>query len=232
MPDNPSVDKTELHKFSNLANDWWDINGPLKTLHDINPVRTDYIEKFRKLSGLNVLDVGCGGGILSESMTKRSGIVTGIDPEAKVIEVAKEHAKLNNLEINYQCLAVEDLTVNNYEIITCLEMLEHVPSPELIIANAKRLLVPGGYLFLSTINRTFKAYMQVILAAEYLLNILPRQTHDFTKFIRPSELCSILRAYSFEVLDISGISYNPITRKASLIESLDVNYLVVCRLES
>ncbi len=225
-----SVDNAELNKFSNLANDWWDKNGPLKTLHDINPVRADYIEKFKVVSGLRLLDVGCGGGILAEAMAERGAIVMGIDPEISVINVAKEHANFNNIAVNYACSAIEDLTENHFEVITCLEMLEHVANPELIIANAKRLLAPGGYLFLSTINRTVKAYLQVILAAEYLLNLLPRQTHDFSKFIKPSELCSLLRSYSFELLDIYGMSYNPITRKAHLSNSLDVNYLVACRL--
>jgi 2-polyprenyl-6-hydroxyphenyl methylase/3-demethylubiquinone-9 3-methyltransferase len=230
MSDILSVDETELNKFSKLAKDWWDKNGPLKTLHDINQIRADYVEKFQIVSGLKLLDLGCGGGILSEEMALRGAIVKGIDPETAVINVAKEHAKVNNLAINYECCAVEKLADGNFSVVTCLEMLEHVSNPELIIANAKRLLTPGGYLFLSTINRTVKSYLQVILAAEYVLNLLPRQTHDFSKFIKPSELCSLLRDYSFELLDISGMSYNPITRKAFLTNSLDVNYLVACRL--
>lgn len=230
MSDRASVDDAELNKFSKLAKDWWDTNGPLKTLHDINQIRADYIEKFQTIAGLKLLDIGCGGGILSEEMAARGGVVTGIDPEQAVIQVAQQHAKLNSIAINYECCAVEELATGNFAVVTCLEMLEHVTDPELIIANAKRLLATGGYLFLSTINRTVKSYLQVIVAAEYVLNLLPRQTHDFSKFIKPSELCSLLRAYSFELIDISGMSYNPITRKAFLTNSLDVNYLVACRL--
>lgn len=227
-----NVDNTELNKFSNLADAWWDINGALKTLHDINQIRSDYIEKFLLLENKKLLDIGCGGGILSESMAKRSAIVTGIDPESSAIEIAKKHAEMSKLEIKYHCTTVEDLKTDKYNVITCLEMLEHVPNPESIIANAKRLLVPGGYLFLSTINRTVKSYLQVILAAEYILNLLPRQTHDFTKFIKPSELCAVLRSHSFQLIDITGMSYNPLTRKASLTNSIDVNYILTCRLDN
>lgn len=230
MSHNISVDKAELNKFSKLANEWWDVNGPLKTLHDINQVRSDYVNNFKTVAGLELLDVGCGGGIFAEAMAKRQALVTGIDPEVNAINVAKEHADLSKLNINYRCCAIEDFATNKFAIITCLEMLEHVENPELIIANAKRLLNAGGYLFLSTINRTLKAYAQVIVGAEYLLNILPRQTHDFAKFIKPSELCALLREYEFELIDISGMGYNPITRKAYLNDSIDVNYLVACRL--
>ncbi len=230
MSDSSSVDPTELNKFSNLAKHWWDKEGPLKTLHDINQVRVDYVKKFQSILEIPILDIGCGGGIFSEAIARNGGIVTGIDPEMSVINVAREHAKLSNIAVTYECSSVENFSKGDFAIVTCLEMLEHVQNPEIIVANAKRLLSPGGYFFLSTINRTFKSYLQAIIAAEYLLNLLPRQTHDFSKFVKPSELCTLLRDYSFELIDISGMSYNPLTRKAQLTDSLDVNYLVACRL--
>lgn len=232
MVKHASVDQVEVNKFANLANEWWDKDGSLKTLHDINPIRLEYIQNTQPLTGLRVLDVGCGGGILAEEMAVCSAKVSAIDVEENAIAVAIQHAKKSNLDIDYQCTAVEDYQADKFAVITCLEMLEHVQDPELIIANAKRLLSAGGYLFLSTINRTFKAYLQVIVAAEYVLNLLPRQTHDFTKFIKPSELCTLLREYNFEIMDISGMCYNPLNRKASLCDSIETNYLLTCRLQS
>lgn len=232
MPDHTSVDEIEINKFANLASSWWDKNGPLKTLHDINPVRLAYIQKIQSLSGMRVLDIGCGGGILAEAMAESAAEVCAIDAEEKAITIASQHALQSQININYQCTPVEEYQAEKFNVITCLEMLEHVRDPEIIISNAKRLLSPGGYLFLSTINRTLKAYLQVIVAAEYVLKLLPRQTHDFAKFIKPSELCSILRKHGFEIVDISGMAYNPLNRKAELCDSVDSNYLLACKLHT
>lgn len=232
MSNHTSVDEVEINKFASLANKWWDADGPLKTLHDINPTRVEYINNFQTLAGVRILDIGCGGGILSEAMAKDGGFVSAIDAENKSIQIATEHAQKSALKIDYKCSAVEDYQDKPFKIITCLEMLEHVQDPEMIIQHAKRLLVDGGYLFLSTINRTIKSYLQVIVAAEYVLNILPRQTHDFSKFIKPSELCALLRRHGFSIVDISGLSYNPLNRKARLCDSVDTNYLIACRLQA
>lgn len=229
MVNESSIDALEVSKFASIANYWWDKDGPLKTLHDINPLRIDYIKKYKNLSGERVLDIGSGGGILAESMAQNGAIVTGIDVDNNIINVAAEHAKKSSLNIKYECVAVEDFSAEPFAVITCLEMLEHVSSPELIIKNASRLLMPGGYLFLSTINRTVSAYLKVILAAEYVLNILPRQTHDYHKFIKPSELTHILRKYDLHLTNLTGVSYNPFTRQASINNSLQDNYLLVCQ---
>lgn len=231
MSNNTSVDEVEINKFANLADKWWDKDGPLKTLHDINPARVEYINNFKALAGQRVLDIGCGGGILSEAMAAADGVVSAIDAEKNSLEIASGHARKSELTINYKCSAVEDYQDKPFNIVTCLEMLEHVQDPEMIITHAKRLLAKDGYLFLSTINRTIKSYIQVIVAAEYVLNLLPRQTHDFSKFIKPSELCALLRKHGFEIVDISGLSYNPLTRKAQLCDSVDTNYLIACRLQ-
>ncbi|MDF1757948.1 MAG: bifunctional 2-polyprenyl-6-hydroxyphenol methylase/3-demethylubiquinol 3-O-methyltransferase UbiG [Legionellaceae bacterium] len=229
MANDSTIDAAEVDKFAKHADVWWDKNGPLKTLHDINPLRLEYIEKHCQIAGSRVLDLGCGGGLLSEAMAHSGGLVTGIDVEENAILTAARHAKKSSLDIDYQCIAIENFNADTFPIITCLEMLEHVQDPEMVIENALRLLSPGGYLFLSTINRTLKAYLGAIVAAEYVLGLLPRQTHDFNKFIKPSELTSIIRSFNLELVDISGMSYNPLTRVAFLDSSLDINYLLVCR---
>ena len=224
-----TIDKLEVAKFAQHAKSWWDENGPLKTLHDINPVRLNYIQAVTSLQDKTILDVGCGGGILSEGLAKCGGIVTGLDVEEDAILSARMHATQNKLKITYECIPLESYKSKPFSIITCLEMLEHVQDPAYVIKQAARLLKPGGYLFLSTINRTLKAYASVVVAAEYVFNIIPRQTHDFQKFIKPSELACMLRDAGLELEGMSGISYNPFTREASLNDAVDVNYILHCK---
>ncbi|MDP3705295.1 MAG: bifunctional 2-polyprenyl-6-hydroxyphenol methylase/3-demethylubiquinol 3-O-methyltransferase UbiG [Legionellaceae bacterium] len=224
-----TIDPSEVAKFAQHATVWWEREGPLKTLHDINPIRIEFIQKIVALNGQRILDIGCGGGILSEGMTRCGAMVTGLDVEVEAIETARAHALQSQLTIDYVCKPIELFDAKPFPIITCLEMLEHVTDPEIVINHAARLLEPGGYLILSTINRTVKAYATVVLAAEYLLGILPRQTHDFQKFIKPSELMNMARGAGLEFVDMSGISYNPFTRDASLAQSVAGNYLLVCR---
>lgn len=232
MNNTSTVDHLEVAKFAQHASVWWDINGPLKTLHDINPVRLAWILQFGSLSGKTVLDIGCGGGILSEVMAKSGGIVTGLDVEVDAIAKARDHALQSNCSIEYVAEPLETYRSHEagvFDVITCMEMLEHVAEPSLIIQHAQRLLKPDGLLLLSTINRTLKAYLIAIVGAEYVLNILPRQTHDYDKFIQPSELAAMARAAGLEVCAINGMGYNPLTRKAFLQPSVAVNYLLACR---
>ncbi len=224
-----TVDPLEVAKFAQHASQWWNADGPLKTLHDINPARLDFIQRFVDLSGQGILDVGCGGGILCEGMAAQGASVTGLDVEADAIGSAQHHAKENHLIIDYVCQPIEDYKAQSFDIVTCMEMLEHVADPELVIEHCGRLLKKGGYLFLSTINRTLTAYAKVIVAAEYILQLLPRQTHDYEKFIKPSELAALVRAAGLETVGMAGIGYNPLTRVASLQDSVAANYLLACR---
>ncbi|KTD60828.1 bifunctional 2-polyprenyl-6-hydroxyphenol methylase/3-demethylubiquinol 3-O-methyltransferase UbiG [Legionella shakespearei] len=221
-----TIDEQEVNKFAQHAAQWWDKQGPLKTLHDINDARLDFISSQGPLSGLKVLDVGCGGGILCEAMAKRGAEVTGIDAEGSAILVAREHALSSHLQIEYVNSPIEQYEHSGFDIITCMEMLEHVHHPELVLEHCRRLLKPGGFLFLSTISRTMKAYAGAIVLAEYVLNLLPRQTHDYDKFIKPSELVAMARAYDFNLVDMSGLHYNPVLRTASLNNDVSVNYLL------
>ena len=229
MKPNTTIDEQEVAKFAQHGSQWWDQNGPLKTLHDINPTRLDFIRQFVDLEGKRVLDLGCGGGILSEGLCHAGAHVTGLDVEEHAINAAKSHAKLNNLSINYICQPVEKYQTEKFSIITCMEMLEHVQDPALIIHHAKRLLLPDGYLFLSTINRTPAAYLSVVVAAEYILKLLPRQTHDYKKFIKPSELAIMARNENLSMVGLRGLSYQPWSRRASLTENVNSNYLCVFR---
>jgi 2-polyprenyl-6-hydroxyphenyl methylase/3-demethylubiquinone-9 3-methyltransferase len=224
-----NVDNAEVTKFDDLARSWWDPNSEFKPLHEINPLRLDYIAQRATLNHARVLDVGCGGGILTEALAKSGAVVSGIDMAPKPLEVAKLHRFESELDIEYLKSTVEDYADQHegeFDVVTCLEMLEHVPSPDSVIEACKRLLKPGGHLFLSTINRNPKAYGLMVLGAEYLLNMLPRGTHDYQKFIKPSELASSLRQHQFELLDITGMTYNPITKRYSLGSDTDVNYLI------
>lgn len=229
MTKKTTVDAVEVAKFAQHATQWWDTEGPLKTLHDINPARLAFIQKYIALANLSVLDVGCGGGVLSEGLASNGAKVTGLDVEPDAIATAKAHAKQNGLQIKYVCKPIEDYEASSFDFITCMEMLEHVSDPQLVIDNCARLLKPGGYLFLSTINRTPKAYASVIVAAEYILRLLPRQTHDFDKFIKTSELAAMVRTCGLEMVGMSGIAYNPFSRVAALQDSISVNYLMACQ---
>jgi 2-polyprenyl-6-hydroxyphenyl methylase/3-demethylubiquinone-9 3-methyltransferase len=226
---NSTVNELEVAKFNLLAEQWWDKEGPLKTLHDINSARLSFIGQFASINNHTILDVGCGGGILTEELAKQGAQATGLDVDARIIEVATWHSEKSNVAISYQCSPIEMFSHTPFDYITCLEMLEHVNHPELIIENCARLLKPQGLLFLSTINRTLSAYAKVIVGAEYVLRILPRQTHDFKKFIKPSELAAIARSSGFALVGMQGIDYNPFTRQARLTAAIDANYLMVLR---
>ena len=226
-----NVDEQELSKFIALASRWWDTESEFKPLHDINPLRLDYIDKRTGggLAGKTVLDVGCGGGILSESMAKLGAKVTGIDMAEAPLSVAKLHLYESNLNIDYQQITAEQLSEEqpaSFDIITCLEMLEHVPDPASVITACHRLVKPEGYLFFSTINRNSKSYLFAIIGAEYFLKLLPKGTHDYAKFIRPAELAQWVRAAGGDMKDIIGMSYNPLTKHYSLGKDVSVNYLI------
>lgn len=223
-----SFEQHELDKFAQLANQWWDVDGDLKTLHDINPARLAFIKQHSDLTDKKIIDVGCGGGILTEALARCSNQVKGIDRELSAIEAAKLHAEKSSLIIDYHHGAVEEIE-EQFDVVTCLEMLEHVPEPDTIIKHCARLLRPGGWCFFSTINRTMKAYMTAVIAAEYLLKLLPRQTHDYKKFIKPSELATSMRRYDLELVSLKGLSYNPLSREAVLTDDVSVNYLVAAR---
>jgi len=225
------ADPEEMAHFRALSAHWWDADGPLKTLHDINPARVAWILKYAALKEKMVLDAGCGGGILSESLAKEGAHVTAIDTEPHAIEAAIAHAKINALKMDYQCTDLENLLEHRaatYDIITCMEMLEHVPNPSEIVAACAQLLKPGGKLFFSTINRTWKAYMLGIVTAEYLINIVPKNTHTYDKLIRPSELAEWAETAGLSVSAISGLSYRPWSRRAVLSTHVDINYLMLC----
>lgn len=227
-----NVDPAEIEKFQSIASRWWDPESEFKPLHDINPLRVDYIEsRSGKLSAKKILDIGCGGGILAEAMALKGASVTGIDMAEMSLKVAKLHLHESELDIDYQLITAEEFAQQNageFDIVTCLEMLEHVPDAASIVAAAVSLLKPDGHLFFSTINRNPKAFVLAILGAEYILNMIPRGTHDYKKFIKPSELASAVRANQMEVIDITGMTYNPLTRHYRLGRDVDVNYLMHC----
>lgn len=224
-----TVDPSEIAKFARQAGEWWRPEGAFRTLHDINPARLSYIERFVALKDKRVLDMGCGGGILCEAMAKSGARVTGLDAEPDAIAAASTHAKTSNLDIEYLCQPIETYRAEPFPVITCLEMLEHVATPKLIINEAANLLAPGGYLFLSTINRSALAYAKLVLAAEYILGLLPKQTHDYKRFIKPSELAAMVRAADLELVDLTGFRYHPVSRTASLVPTITDNYLLVAR---
>ena len=227
-----NADPIEIEKFSQLAHKWWDPNSEFKPLHDINPLRLNYIDRLAGLSGKTVLDVGCGGGILSESMAKTGAIVTGIDLSDKALQVAKLHLLESGNRVDYRKIAVEDMASEcpaSFDIVTCLEMLEHVPDPQSVIASCAKLVKPGGHVFFSTLNRNPKSYLFAIIGAEYMLNMLPRGTHDYAKFIKPSELAQYCRNAGLDVSDLTGMSYNPLSKSYSLGKDSSVNYLVACQ---
>ena len=229
--DNRNVDFGEVGKFEALASRWWDPHSEFKPLHDINPLRLDYIDGHAQLAGKKVLDVGCGGGILAESMAQRDAIVTGIDMGEAPLSVAKLHKLESGVEVDYQRKTAEEMAEQHpgeFDVVTCMEMLEHVPDPASVIAACATLVKPGGHVFFSTINRNPKAYLFAIIGAEYLLRMLPKGTHDYAKFIRPSELEAWVRQTELQFKDLTGMSYNPLTRTYSLGSDLDVNYMGYC----
>lgn len=228
---NPALnaDPTEIDKFEAIAHRWWDANSEFKPLHDINPLRLNYIDERSKLKGKKVLDVGCGGGILAESMARRGATVTGIDLGEAPLSVATLHALDSQVEVDYRQISAESLAAEcpeQFDVVTCMEMLEHVPDPASIIQACTQLVKPGGHIFFSTINRNPKAFMLAVVGAEYVLGMLPRGTHDYSKFIKPSELEQAARAAGLLLQDISGMTYNPIFQSYKLGKDIDVNYLM------
>ena len=224
-----NVDDAEIGKFEALAHRWWDPQGDFRALHDINPLRLDYIAERARLDGTRVVDVGCGGGILSESMAAAGAEVTGIDMAGKPLAVARLHALETGIELEYLAATPEDLAREHpgaFDTVTCMEMLEHVPDYTSSVAACAELAAPGGQLFFSTISRTPKAYLLAVLGAEYVLNILPRGTHDYTKLIRPSELARAVRKAGLRVEEVAGMAYNPFSHQARLSRDTDVNYFL------
>jgi len=222
-----NVDPAELEKFSSLAHRWWDPAGEFRPLHDINPLRLEWIARHAPLEGAAVLDVGCGGGILTEAMARRGARVTGIDLSEKALRVAELHLRESGLDVRYEKLAVEQVC-GQFDVVTCMELLEHVPDPAAMVASCARLVRPNGRVFFSTINRNPKSYIFAVIGAEYVLGLLPKGTHDYLRFIKPSELSRWTRSAGLRTEEMTGMTYNPITRRYRLAADCDVNYLVCC----
>ncbi len=226
-----NADPLELQKFSDLAHRWWDPSSEFRPLHDINPLRLEWINARAPLAGLKVLDIGCGGGILSESMAKKGAQVTGIDLSEKALKVADLHSLESGIAINYELISAEEMAAREagqFDVVTCMEMLEHVPQPASVVAACAQLVKPGGHVFFSTLNRNPKAYLFAILGAEYLLRMLPKGTHDYQKFITPAELSQFVRNCGLQVEGLKGLTYNPITQVYSLNSDTSVNYMMAC----
>ncbi|MCU7904565.1 MAG: bifunctional 2-polyprenyl-6-hydroxyphenol methylase/3-demethylubiquinol 3-O-methyltransferase UbiG [Candidatus Thiodiazotropha sp. (ex Epidulcina cf. delphinae)] len=224
-----NVDHAEINKFEELASRWWDPHSEFKPLHEINPLRLDYIQRFTPLDGKKILDVGCGGGILSESMAACGAQVTGIDMGEAPLQVARLHLLESGLKVKYERIPVERLADEqpaSFDLVTCMEMLEHVPDPASVVRACSRIVKPGGRLFLSTINRNPRSYLFAVIGAEYLLKLLPKGTHDYAKFIRPSELYTWIREAGLISCDMTGLSYNPLTQAYKLGDDVAVNYMI------
>jgi 2-polyprenyl-6-hydroxyphenyl methylase/3-demethylubiquinone-9 3-methyltransferase len=223
-----NFDQAELDKFAALANRWWDVDGPQKPLHALNPVRLKYVAQRVTLRGARVLDIGCGGGLLSEALAKEGADVTAIDLAPELVKVARLHGLESGVSVDYRVQAAEDLAAEqpgSFDVVTCMEMLEHVPDPGAIIAACHRLLKPGGQLFLSTVNRTPAAFAVAIVGAEYVARLLPKGTHHYQDFIKPAELGKWLREADFNLRDVSGMAYEPWRNRARLSSRNDINYL-------
>ena len=229
-----NIDAAELARFEAVAHQWWDAHGDFRPLHDLNPVRAAYVARQHVLQGARVLDVGCGGGLLSEAMAAAGAQVLGADAGATAIQVARLHALESGAPVQYRQCPVEDIDLSEggFDLITCMEMLEHVPDPARVVKHCAALLRPGGTLVLATINRSPRAYALAILAAEYVLRLLPRGTHDYNKLLRPSELAQMTRRAGMTVTDIVGMHYNPLTRQARIGGAPNVNYLLTARMPS
>ena len=224
-----NVDPLELEKFSQLAHRWWDPGAEFKPLHDINPLRLNYIDGIAGLRGRRVLDVGCGGGILAEAMATRGARVTGIDLADKPLKIAQLHLLESGLEVEYRLVAPEALASEapgSFDVVTCMELLEHVPDPALTVQACSELVGAAGHVFFSTINRNLKSYLLAVIGAEYVLKLLPRGTHDYASFIKPSELAGMCRRAGLEVTRVTGMTYNPLSRAYSLGSDTDVNYIL------
>lgn len=228
-----NADPQELAKFSDLAHKWWDPESEFRPLHQINPLRLDWIDQYAAISGKNVVDVGCGGGILAESMARRGANVLGVDLADKPLKVAQLHAMEGGVaNLEYRSVAAEDLAAEQpaaFDVVTCMEMLEHVPDPSSIIRACASMARPGGWVFFSTLNRNPKSFLFAIVGAEYLLKLLPQGTHEFSRFIRPAELARWIREAGLELVQFKGLEYNPITRRYWLSGDTSVNYMVACR---
>ena len=227
-----NADPAEVRKFSDLAHRWWDPNSEFKPLHDINPLRLNWIDQATGLQGKKVIDIGCGGGILSESMAAKGAQVTGIDLSDKALAVARLHLLESGQTVDYRHIAAESMAAEHpahFDAVTCLEMLEHVPDPAQTIAACATLVKPGGDVFLSTLNRNPKAYLFAVIGAEYILNMLPKGTHDYAKFIKPAELIRMARDAGLDLVSMTGMSYNPLSKVYSLGDDTSVNYLVHLR---
>lgn len=226
-----NVDQAEIAKFSELAHRWWDPTSEFRPLHEINPLRLDYIDNAVGLAGKQVLDVGCGGGILAEAMAARGAQVMGIDMAERPLKVAQLHLHESGLAVDYQLVSTEALAEQRpamFDVVTCMELLEHVPDPQSTVQACARMVKPRGAVFFSTINRNAKSYLFAIIGAEYVLRLLPRGTHDYAKFVKPSELAAMCRAARLEVVDIIGMTYNPLTKRYALARDTDVNYILRC----
>ena len=227
-----NVDAAEIAKFSELAHRWWDPNSEFRPLHEINPLRLKWIDTLAPLAGKKVLDVGCGGGILAESMAGAGASVSGIDLSEKALKVAKLHLHESGKSVDYQLMSAEDFAVQHsgeFDIVTCMEMLEHVPDPASVVAACAKLVKPGGWVFFSTLNRNAKSYLFAVVGAEYILKLLPRGTHDYAKFIKPAELARMAREAGLDTQELIGMTYNPLTKVYKLERDTDVNYLLATR---
>ena len=232
MIQSDNIDQSEIDKFSELASRWWDETSEFKPLHAINPLRLQWIQEHCNLENQNVLDIGCGGGILTESLRNAGAIAKGIDLSKKALQVAKLHSLETGIQVEYELISAEDLAEKEsgkYDVITCMEMLEHVPNPRSIVQACAKLAKPGATLFFSTLNRNAKSYMMAILGAEYILKMLPKGTHDYSKFIKPSELAEYVRENGLELIDMMGLHYTPIVDHYYLGPNVDVNYMIAVK---